>query len=128
MQETGDRMVEQIAELETQNQMLAAFAVAVVHNLKGPLYQIAGYARTLRDAHSALPNDRLHESLELMHNKALETLEIVDDLLFLSGADLDGTAAAAEQVGQVSESVLEGMLLAEASRGIDKPPEWGWRR
>ena len=103
MQGTDALLLQRIADLEVENQMLEAFSGAVAHNLKGLLYHIAGYARTLRDVHAALPDADLYECLELMHNKARETLEIVDDLLFLSGAELEGESLATGKYGQVSE-------------------------
>jgi signal transduction histidine kinase len=117
MQGTDDMLLQRISDLEIQNQMLEAFSGAVAHNLKGLLYHIAGYARTLRDVHAALPDVKLRECLDLMHDKARETLEIMDDLLFLSGADLEMEALATGKYGQVSEPALEGTLLAEAIGG-----------
>ena len=110
MLDTDDLMVQRIADLEIQNQMLEAFAGAVAHNLKGHHYHVAGYARTLRDVHTALSDAKLRECLDLMHNKAQETLEIVDDLLFLSGADLETESRSTGTYGPLSESTLEGML------------------
>jgi len=118
-------MLQRIADLEFQNQMLEAFAGAVAHNLKGLLYHVAGYARTLRDVHVVLDRDELHECLELMHSKAQEMLEIVDDLLFLSGADPERTDIATGKYGQVSEPALAGLMRAEAIRGIGKPTRSG---
>jgi signal transduction histidine kinase len=123
MHDTGDRMLQRIVELETQNRMLEAFAGAVAHNLKGLLYHIAGYASTLRDVHVVLSDAELRECLELMHGKAQETIEMMDDLLFLSGADPDVTAAGGRELGQVSEPALEGMLLAEAIRAVGPSSE-----
>jgi len=104
--------------------MLRAFAGAVAENLKGLLYHIAGYSRTLRDVHAILSDAELRECLELLNNKAQETLEIVDDLLFLSGADLDLAAIATGKAGQVSEPALEGMVLAQAIGGSGEHPSW----
>jgi signal transduction histidine kinase len=112
MRDTGDLLLQRIAELETQNQMLEAFAGAVADNLKGFLYHIAGYTRTLRDVHVVLSAAELRECLELLDNKAQETLEIVDDLLFLSGADLDVMTIATGKCEQASEPALEGIILA----------------
>jgi len=102
--------------------MLEAFAGAVADNLKGLLYHIAGYARTLRDVHVVLSDAELRECLELLNNKAQETLDIVDDLLFLGGADLDLATIATGRVEPVSEPGLEGMVLAEAiGRRSERP-------
>ena len=106
-------LLQRLAELEAQNQRLEAFSRAVAANLKGPLYQIAGYTRVLRDVHTALSAAQLHDRLEMIRNKAREAIAIVDGLI-LAADHLATASKATDEHMQLAELTLEAMTLAEA--------------
>ena len=131
MQDMCDALLQRLDALESENQRLDAFAHAVAHQLKGPLYHIAGYARFLRDVHATLPDAKLRESLEMMRCQAHKMLAIVDELLLCAGADREtallplAEAKRAPEDAHAVELVLDGMLQACALTGVDKKPERG---
>ena len=119
MQDMRDALLQRLNVLESQNQRLDAFSHAVVHQLKGPLYHIVGYASFLRDVHSTLPAAKLHECLEMLRCQAKKAIERLDELQLLVDPEQSRSVA---HKGE-GERALEGLVLAEVLCADDKMPE-----
>ena len=118
-----------MAELETSNEQLDAFADAVAHDLKGPLSTMIGYAEMLKMTVGELSPDEITVHLNAFLRTGYRMTRIVDALLLLAkvyrqddvGLDtFDMSYAVQEALSQVRPAL-------EARDGeMSEPSTWPW--
>jgi light-regulated signal transduction histidine kinase (bacteriophytochrome) len=110
MHDICEALRQRLDALESQNQKLDAFARALAHQLKAPLFNIAGYTGYLYDAHSALSTSKLRENLERVHVQAQKAIALLDELQLWVDAQPEGLLLHWNE----GEQALEGQVLARA--------------
>jgi signal transduction histidine kinase len=73
-----------VAELESENEGLKAYAHTVAHDLKGHLHHLSGYASYLTLGSRMISSDELAKCLGIIHRRALQMSGIIDELLLLA--------------------------------------------
>jgi light-regulated signal transduction histidine kinase (bacteriophytochrome) len=84
IQKLNARLNEQLAELSIVNKELEAFSYSVSHDLRAPLRHIDGFARILKDEHSASITEEARGYLDRILSAVTHMGRLVDDLLNLA--------------------------------------------
>ncbi len=74
------------AELQARNEELGAFAHTVAHDIKNPLALIMGFAETLKENCTTMPEEELQNYLQIIARSAHKVSDITDALLLLAEA------------------------------------------
>ncbi len=118
-----------LAELETSNKQLDAFADAVAHDLKGPLSTMIGYAEMLKLTAGELSLDEILQHLDTFLRTGYRMTRIVDALLLLAKVyrQEDVTLDTFDMNMAVGEALLQVQSALEARDGVISVPEdWPW--
>jgi two-component system sensor histidine kinase/response regulator len=110
-----DELAHSNAELQARNEELDAFAHTVAHDLKTPLSALTLHTSWMKDSWSALPEETVQESLDLIAQSSDKVTRIVDELLLLASlrkgevktAPLDTASIITETLGRLSKMIDE---------------------
>jgi signal transduction histidine kinase len=114
------------AQLQARNEELDAFAHTVAHDLKSPLTSVVGFAETLEEDYTDMPDDELRRYLHTMSQHGRKMSRIVDELLLLAGVrkmeaaigPLDTASIVAEALQRLSS------MIEESHARIALPDAW----
>ncbi len=118
-----------MAELETSNEQLDAFADAVAHDLKGPLSTMIGYAEMLKTTADELSLDEILQHLNTFLRTGYRMTRIVDALLLLAKVyrQEDVTLDTFDMNLAVREAVSQVQPALESRGGVvSMPATWPW--
>ncbi len=123
---TTERLQQRIAGLEAQNRELGAFAEIVAHDLKSPLFIMAGYADVVLDQSSALSPAEIEECLDQIRSQAHKMSTMVDDLLLLAGVRQQKVEASPLDMGNIVVMAQQRLapMIRQHQAEIRLPEVW----
>ena len=93
--------------LQSRNEELDTFAHSVAHDLKNPLSTVIGYASLLRNSYTAMAEQDVRKSIQVIERIGLKMNHIVEELMLLAGlrrvqvemepVDMDNIVAEAQE-------------------------------
>jgi signal transduction histidine kinase/ActR/RegA family two-component response regulator len=113
-------------QLQVQNEELDAFAHTVAHDLKAPLSTIVGFAETLAEAHTELPDDDLSHYLNKITQNGHKMRTIVDALLLLAGVRRMKVELEPLHMGTIVAEAMHRLsdIIEESQAEIILPETW----
>ena len=115
------RVEERTAELEAANREMEAFSFSVSHDLRAPLWAIAGFARTIVEDYGHLLGADGEHRLDLVRSSVQRMVQLVDDLLAFSRVGRAEMRRSRLKMGDLARSAFEEVLsdCSERRRRID---------
>ena len=110
------RVSERTAELEAANRELEAFSFSVSHDLRAPLWAIAGFSRTIAEDYGPILDAEGRRRLELVRTSVLRQVRLVDDLLSFSRIGRTEMRHSRMKMGEMARSAFEEVLGDPAAR------------
>jgi two-component system sensor histidine kinase/response regulator len=121
-----EELRQRIASLEARNRELSAFAHTVAHDLKSPLFLMAGYAEVVVDQSSTLSAAEIADCLGTIQRQAHKMSAIVDELLLLAGVDQQRVEAVPLDMGSIVAKATQRLahMVKEYQAEIALPQVW----
>jgi PAS domain S-box-containing protein len=120
-------LIQTAADLQTRNEELDAFAHTVAHDLKNPLGLVVGYAESVEENYTLLPEEQIRRYLHLIAQSGRKMNNIIYELLLLASVrqveDIaTGPLDMADIVSEARERLVD--LIAEHQAQIILPDTW----
>jgi len=113
-------------QLQARNEELDAFAHTVAHDLKTSLARIVGFAETVEEDYTGIPEENLRRYLHIMAQGGRKMSRIIDELLLLAGVrKMEVEMRPLDMAGIVAEAVQRlASMIEERQAEVILPETW----
>ena len=113
-------------DLETQVAELDAFAHTVAHDLKSPLWLMAGFAEMLLDEYKDMMPEGMEESLQAINRAGQTGIKIVEELLLLASLRKQEVALTPVDMPAVVNRAIDRLSMAATDHELSviDPEAW----